>query len=244
MAYRESENKLPMYKQLKKLILDDIEKGRLKEGDKIMSERMIAEKGNVSRMTARNALSILEREGLVERRVGAGTFIVRKLEMDFITFNSYSRELMLKGLTPGTKVINTKKDFADLAMAKKLNIKVGDEIIIFERLRLGNEIPIALEESCIPYSFCEGIEKYITDNVSLYKMLETHYGVKPIKADQYMQVVISKEDESKLLKIRDGSACIFLESVAYNADDQALELTKSTIRSDIVRYYSRLSLEN
>ncbi|WP_404456457.1 GntR family transcriptional regulator [Virgibacillus necropolis] len=233
-----------MYKQLKKLILDDINNGKLKEGDKIMSERMIAEKGNVSRMTARNALSILEREGLVERRVGAGTFIVRKLEMDFITFNSYSRELKLKGLRPSTKVLNIKKDFADLAMARKLNIEVADEIIIFERLRSGNDIPIAIEKSYIPYSYCKGIEEYITDDVSLYKMLETHYGVKPIKADQYMQVAISNEFESKLLKIKDGSACIFLESIAYNADDQVVEVTESTIRSDIVRYYSRLSLEN
>ncbi|OZU86987.1 hypothetical protein CIL03_19175 [Virgibacillus indicus] len=232
-----------MYKQLKNMILEDIEKGKLKQGDKILSERMIAEKGNVSRMTARNALAMLEREGLVERRVGSGTFITTKIDMNFITFNSYSKELMQKGLTPSTKVLNIKINTPDLLIAEKLNIKAGDEVIIFERLRCGDGIPIAVEESYIPYHTCEGIEEYIKDDVSLYKVLEERYRIKPIKADQYMQVALSDERVSKILAIKTGSACISLESLAFNKDDHAVELTRSTTRSDIVRYYSQLNLE-
>lgn len=66
---------VPFYKQLKKQILEEIKSGKLKHGDKLPSERELAEQFQISRMTARHTLSILEREGVVERRVGAGTFI-------------------------------------------------------------------------------------------------------------------------------------------------------------------------
>lgn len=235
---------VPIYKQLKNMILEDIESGKLKYGDKLPSERELAEKANISRMTARNALSILEREGFVERRVGAGTFIAKKIEMDLITFNSFSKELLIRGLEPTTKLLHMRKDHAKLTLANSLKIEVGEEIIVINRLRLGDHIPIAIEESYIPYKYCKGIEDYMSDNVSLYEILEKHYGITLIRADQYMQVVLSDEEESKLLKIKNEAPCILLEAVAFDTKGQAVEFSRSTTRSDIVKYYSELHLKN
>ncbi|NMM60953.1 GntR family transcriptional regulator, partial [Priestia megaterium] len=66
---------IPYYQKLKTMFIEEIKNGNLKYGDKIPSERELADKFGVSRMTARHALSTLEREGFVERRVGVGTFI-------------------------------------------------------------------------------------------------------------------------------------------------------------------------
>ncbi len=238
------EEETPFYQQLKDKIIDDIESGKLKHGDKLPSERELAEQYGISRMTARHTLSILEREGVVERRVGAGTFITNyKIEMDFITFNSFTRTMLGRGLTPSTQVLSIKKSPVKQGIANKLHISVGEEIVIIKRLRNVNGIPISIEESFIPYQFCPGIDLRITNNHSLYQMLESEYGITLVKAKEYMKVKLAEESESKLLRIRSESPCVLREAVAYDDKGQPIEFSTSLTRSDIVRFYSELHLK-
>ncbi|MFM1652421.1 GntR family transcriptional regulator [Brevibacillus sp. B_LB10_24] len=235
---------VPFYKQLKEIIVEEIESGKLQHGDKLPSERDLAEQFNISRMTARHAISILEREGVVERRVGAGTFIARKrIEMDFITFNSFTKTMLERGMVPSTREIQIRRDKAKSGLAKVLAIEPGEEIVMMKRLRLADDIPVALEESLIPVKFCPGIETYIGYDVSLYQVLEDQYGIKLVRANQYMQVGVSDEEESKLLKIKNESPCILLEAVAFDTNGRPIEFSKSMTRSDIVKFYMELNLQ-
>ncbi|MCM3600050.1 GntR family transcriptional regulator [Robertmurraya korlensis] len=238
------EEETPFYQQLKDKIIDDIESGKLKHGDKLPSERELAEQYGISRMTARHTLSILEREGVVERRVGAGTFISNyKIEMDFITFNSFTRTMLGKGLTPSTQVLSIKKSPAKPSIANKLHIPVGEELVIIKRLRNVNGIPVSIEESFIPYKYCPDIDHLITNNHSLYQMLESEYGITLVKAKEYMKVKLAEESDSKLLRIRSESPCVLREAVAYDDQGQSIEFSTSLTRSDIVRFYSELHLK-
>ncbi|WP_246009403.1 GntR family transcriptional regulator [Brevibacillus fluminis] len=235
---------VPFYKQLKDKIAADIASGQLKQGDKLPSERDLADQFQISRMTARNAIAILEREGFVERRIGVGTFIARqRIEMDFVTFNSFTKTMLEKGLVPGTKKLHVRKDKAQAALATQLGIEEGEEIIVIRRLRMANAQPMCVEESLIPYRFCPGIEAYIADDVSLYRILEEQYGIVLIGADQYMQVVMPDEEERKLLKIKKELPCLLLEAIAYEQGGRAIEYSRSTTRSDRVKFYTRLNLD-
>jgi GntR family transcriptional regulator len=239
------EEDTPFYKQLKEKILDDIEIGKLKHGDKLPSERELAEQYGISRMTARHTLSILEREGVVERRVGAGTFINNnKIEMDFITFNSFTKNMQSKGLVPSTQVISINTIQAKPFLANKLKVPTGEQMIAIKRLRLVNEIPVAIEESFIAEVLCPNIGKIITDHNSLYQILESEYGIVLVKAKEYMQVAFSEESDSKLLRIRSESPCIFQEAVAFDREDKEIEFSTSLTRSDIVKFYSELNLRS
>lgn len=238
------EEETPFYQQLKNKIIDDIESGKLKHGDKLPSERELAEQYGISRMTARHTLSILEREGVVERRVGAGTFISNyKIEMDFITFNSFTRTMLGKGLTPSTQVLSIKKSAAKPGIVNKLQIPIGEEIVILKRLRNVNGIPISIEESFIPYKYCPDIDHRITNKHSLYQMLENDYGITLVKAKEYMKVKLAEESDSKLLRIRSESPCVLREAVAYDDQGHPIEYSTSLTRSDIVRFYSELHLK-
>lgn len=194
-------------------------------------------------MTARHTLSILEREGIVERRVGAGTFITnKKIEIDFITFNSFTKSMLGKGLTPSTQLLSIYKQQAKPLWVNKLRIPAEEEVIVIKRLRLVNEMPVAIEESVIPYRYCEGIEKYMEDDQSLYQILEEKYGIVLVKAKQYIRVAFSDDTESKLLKINWKSPCILQEAVAFDNKGKEMEFSSSITRSDIVNYYSELNL--
>jgi GntR family transcriptional regulator len=238
------EEETPFYQQLKDKIIDDIESGKLKHGDKLPSERELAEQYGISRMTARHTLSILEREGVVERRVGSGTFISNvKIEMDFITFNSFTRTMLGRGLTPSTQVLSISKNPAKQALASKLHILEGEELVVIKRLRLVNGIPISIEESFVPYKYCPGMDQQLTNNDSLYQMLESKYGITLVRATEYMKVKLAEEKDCKLLRIRSESPCVLREAVAYDDHGQPIEFSTSLTRSDIVRFYSELHLK-
>ncbi|MBO0600493.1 GntR family transcriptional regulator [Sporosarcina sp. E16_3] len=238
-----NKEKSPFYKQLGDRIKDDIESGRFKHGDKLPSERELAEQFSISRMTARHALSVLEREGVVERRAGAGTFITNnRISMDFITFNSFSKDMLAKGFKPTTKKLSIRQEKAKLYLADKLKIEPNDEVTILRRVRLVDNMPISIEESFIPSKYCKGIEGFISDNTSLYQVLEDQYGIVLVKAKEYMKVRFPDESEIKLLKIGANSPCILREAVAFDIDMKEIEFSTSLIRSDVVQFYSELNL--
>ncbi|PWW17641.1 GntR family transcriptional regulator [Cytobacillus oceanisediminis] len=238
------EEDVPFYKQLKNKILDEIESGKLKHGDKLPSERELAEQFQISRMTARHTLSILEREGVVERRVGSGTFINNnKIQLDFVTFNSFTKNMLSKGLIPSTQILSIRKMEATPNLAQKLKLPLGENMIAIQRLRHVNETPISIEESFLPEKLCPRLDEIITDNDSLYEILEREYGVVLVMAKEFMQITVSDESESKLLKIRSESPCIFQEAVAFDTNEKEIEFSTSLTRSDIVKFYSELKLK-
>src|ERR1022692_4979979 len=100
-------NGLPAYQKIQRAIRQRIEAKQLKPGDAVSSERELARIHNVSLMTARHALATLEREGIVERRPGAGTFVAPP-RIQFNKLMSYTEQMGSRGLTPNSKVIVAK----------------------------------------------------------------------------------------------------------------------------------------
>src|SRR5256886_8913555 len=84
-----------------------IDSGQLRPGDAVASERAIAKIHRVSLMTARHALASLEREGIVERRQGIGTFVAAP-KIHFNKLMSYTEQMAGRGLTAGSKVLFSK----------------------------------------------------------------------------------------------------------------------------------------
>src|SRR5271167_2168799 len=95
----------PAYKRIQAAIQKRIEAGELKPGDAVDSERELAKIHGVSLMTARHGLSMLEREGLVLRRPGAGTF-VGPPKIHFNKLTSFTEEMSARGLPVCSKVLS------------------------------------------------------------------------------------------------------------------------------------------
>lgn len=239
------DNESPYYSQLKDFLIEEIENGNLRHGDKLPSERELAETYKVSRMTARHALSVLEREGFVERIIGGGTFVIgKKIKLDGDNnFLSFSKKIMESGSTPETKIVFTRIKSAKNCAVRSLDIEEDEQLMVIKRLRIADDIPIAIELSYIPYRYCPGIEKYIKKDVSLYKVLEDVYSIKLVRVEQYTRIALSDENESKLLKIKNDSPCIFIESTTFDTLGRKIEFAQTKARGDIVRYYDRKSIE-
>jgi len=100
-------NGMPAYQRIQSAIRKRIDSGQLHPGDAVASERDLAKIHQVSLMTARHALASLEREGVVERRRGIGTFVAAP-KIHFNKLMSYTEQMASRSLTAASKVLFAK----------------------------------------------------------------------------------------------------------------------------------------
>src|SRR5215475_8968988 len=132
MRMRASRNGTPAYKKIQNVIRKRIEGGQLKIGDSVDSERELARIHGVSLMTARHALAGLEREGMVERRRGSGTFVAPP-RIHFNKLMSYTEQMSSRGLAPNSKVITSKIVEDEDEIAARLNLPAASRMVKVER---------------------------------------------------------------------------------------------------------------
>src|SRR6267154_3778432 len=128
-------NGLPAYKQIQSAIVKRLERGLLRPGDLVDSERELARIHGVSLMTARHALAGLEREGVVERRRGAGTFVAPP-RIQFNKLMSYTEQMATRGLAPSSKVLMARVVEDEQEIAARLGLAATSRMVKIERVRL------------------------------------------------------------------------------------------------------------
>src|SRR5450432_3566095 len=133
-------NGTPVYKKIQNAIRKRIETLELGPGDAVASERELAKTHKVSLMTARHALAGLEREGMVERRRGAGTFVASP-KIHFNKLMSYTEHMSSRGLAPRSRVLVAKIVEDEPEVAARLGLAATSRLVKIERLRLTDEDP-------------------------------------------------------------------------------------------------------
>src|SRR5580698_10141442 len=134
----------PAYQRIQSTIVKRLEKGLLKPGDLVDSERELARIHGVSLMTARHALAGLEREGMVLRRRGAGTFVAPP-KIHFNKLMSYTEQMAGRGLAVSSKLLSLSVIDTQQEVAARLALPASSRLIKLERLRLGGDEPFAIE---------------------------------------------------------------------------------------------------
>src|SRR5256885_8787804 len=137
-------NGMPAYQRIQGAIRERIDAGELKPGDAVTSERELAKIHGVSLMTARHALAGLEREGMVERRRGSGTFVAPP-RIHFNKLMSYTEQMASRGLAAGSKVVAAKVIEQEDEIAARLMLPAASKMIKIERVRHTSDEPFALE---------------------------------------------------------------------------------------------------
>src|SRR5246127_2884586 len=135
---------IPAYQRIQLSIRKRIDAGQLRPGDPVNSERDLAKLHEVSLMTARHALASLEREGIVERRRGVGTFVSAP-KIHFNKLMSYTEQMAARSLTAGSRILFAKLIENEPDAAARLSLAPTKSLIKLERLRHAADEPFALE---------------------------------------------------------------------------------------------------
>jgi GntR family transcriptional regulator len=232
---------LPRYYQLKEIMRERVQSEEWKPGDLIPSERELSEKYGISRMTARQAITDLVNEGLFYREQGKGTFVSqRKITQQLLRLTGFTEDIRARGQKPGTKVLSAEMVPADETTAEKLRIGPGTRIFRLQRLRLADDEPLAIELSQISFKGCERLLEEDLEQNSLYRLLETKYGIPLMEADQELEAGLAGNEEAQLLKISINRPVLFTRRITYTERSQPIEYAKAVYCGNKYTFYTHL----
>jgi GntR family transcriptional regulator len=218
----------PLYVQLQSRVRNAIHEGILQAGQFLPPEREIGQRMDVSRVTVRRAIDTLVQEGLLVQRQGAGTFVAKRLEQPLNFLKSYTEIMASQGKRPGSRWIDRSMGIASAEEALALQLEDGKEVVRFNRLRLADDQPMALELAAVPRSF---IDNPFTVEDSLYDVLRQQ-GVRPVKATQLLRAITIDAERAGFLGIPTDSATLYIERLGMLADGTPVEFTRSYFPGD------------
>ena len=213
---------------------------RLGPGARLPSERQLAERFGVARMTARGAVDALLNRGLIQRVHGQGTFVAQPRFVQSDALTSFSEDMLRRGLRPGAVVLARGVVAAGTDVAAHLEVAHGAPVVRFERLRTADDEPMALERAHLPLARFPGLDTVDLTDASLYDTLRRAWGVAVHDAEQRVHPVLLDAPDAARLDVAAGAPALAFHRVTRDADGQVIEYVVSVYRGD--RYEVRTHL--
>lgn len=214
---------------------------QLQVGQAIPSERRLSSDLGISRLTVRAALDDLVRDGYLERRHGAGTFVSEPKIAQQLTLTSFSEDMRRRGMVAGSRTIELRETHAGAAVGRALNISPDARVKLIRRLRLADGEPMALETLHVPAAIVPGLTPELLEDSSFYDLLEREYGVVIASGTQSIEPTVTNEEESELLGVPLHSPAFLFERTSRTESGETVEFVRSLYRGDRYRLVAELS---
>src|SRR6476646_1012511 len=226
-----AQSAIPAYQRIQSAIRKRIDAGHLRPGDPVSSERDLAKLHEVSLMTARHALATLEREGIVERRRGVGTFVAAP-KIHFNKLMSYTEQMASRSLTAASKVLFAKIMDSEPEVAARLSLPPTGSVIKLERLRHAAGEPFALEICHLSAAEFPGLLDTPLGRESLFGILERNYKVVLGYADEEVDATAADPRIAELLGVPRRDPRLRIRQVLYSTKGKAIMYVLGFYRSD------------
>ena len=230
------DNTLSLYAAIAEELSKKILEGFYLQGQKLPTEPKLMQHYNVSRTTIRQAILQLERTGFVKRIQGSGTYITYRKKNAQVQRSTailpFSAEMEVKGKKHLTKVISFEVIPANKVISESLGIVEGERIYSFERLRMGDKIPICLEHSYMPVTPYPDLTIAHLEQ-SKYHYIEQEKGKQIAYSHQNVSAILSNEKTERLLNLKKRSPILKIIHTTYLDDGSILDLTTIMFSSDI-----------
>jgi GntR family transcriptional regulator len=215
---------VPLYHQLKQLLLENIEDGSYPVGKLLPPEMELLREYRVSRATVRRAMQEMEYAGYIQRTPGKGTFVLRaKLKRGLSQLTSFTEDMQERGRTVATQLLEFKTQIPPARVANLMEIRTDTPLIFIYRLRYADNIPMALNVSYL--NLPEGINISESDLLkvsSLFSLLE-NTGIRLIEADKTIESIPANEEYAGLLNMNIGEPLLFVEGIVYTLNHVPVE---------------------
>jgi DNA-binding GntR family transcriptional regulator len=223
--------RIPAYRRAQEALLAMVRDQRLPPGAKVPSERELAARFGLSRMTVRLGVQNLVRAGVLMRDGTAGTRVadvsVIRL-MDARRAFSMSAIVRGSGAQPGGRLLMFAPGVADRNTAGKLEIQPGAGIVTIRRLRTADGIPFCIEAATLPLARVPGlVAQDLAQNTSLYELLKDRYGIEPAERESEISVGPIGAADAELLGLEPGLNVLLYRSVVRDAAGIPVELVHS-----------------
>jgi len=224
----------PLYVQLMQKIKNSISSGELQTGAKIAAEQELCSAYGVSRITVRKAISELEKQGILEKKQGKGTFVtVPAIHRKLHAVNSFHDTCRMNGQRPSTRVIVSRTAIASKTDVEELGVQPGSRVVETVRVHFADKVPVILEENHFSMAY-----SYLLDsdlNGSLYSLL-SECGAEPAQATHVISLKEAGKQVASVFKIEEGTPLMYLHEVIYDKKGRPLHTSSQYIRGDIFSF--------
>ncbi|MGJ3240833.1 MAG: GntR family transcriptional regulator [Anaerolineae bacterium] len=229
---------MPLYYQLKQLLLAKIESGELKAGDIFPTEQQIQDQYDVSRTTVRQSLSELEAEGKITRHRGRGTFVAKpKISHSPENYPNLADHMTMHGSQPGWKVLSADWVMPDDEIVRQLKLKEDQKVFCLERLRLENQEAIGYHLAYVAPQYTSFIdEKSYTEGGSL-RYLSGLSTLSDCVADRTLEAIPATHKLVSLLDIAQVDPLLRVKRTVYAPERQPIEFFIGVYRGDRFQYH-------
>lgn len=233
---------IPLYHQIRELLREEILGGKCQPGDRIPSEHELSVRYGVSRITAKQAVEDLAKEGLVYRVQGKGTFVAKpRVEHNLTRLISFSEQMVNRGMKPSTQVLEKEVVVAREEVVRALALPEQSLVYKLRRLRLADGEVMGLQTAFVSTDLCPNLLEEISHNISLYMIFKEKYGLVPCRASETYNAILLSAYEASLLQVPEGSPALLVSRTAYLKDGRPLEHVISFLRGDRYTLYVELS---
>lgn len=234
--------KISLQEQLLNRLTTDIQ--NLPANAKLLSERQLADKYEVSRNTVRCALLQLEMTGIIRRIHGKGTFVNRvNLNSDLASSYKFGQQMLALGKKPSTKVLSFEKKEVNAYLTQNMGLEKGEKVIQVDRLRLADDEPMMFERSFLPEKLFPTLTAKMLEENSMYDVFRDEFHENISYADEYFSAGIISNGDSDVMKLKEGTPCLRMERKTYDLEHRIIELTLTIARSDEFAYHVRHNIE-
>lgn len=227
----DSKNGMPAYRKIQASIMKRIDSGDLKPGDAVESERELAKIHSVSLMTARHALSVLESEGMVQRRRGAGTFVAPP-KIHFNKLMGFTELMAGRNLSAFSKIIEFGQVDGEQEVAARLGLIDNAPLSKLVRIRFGAAQPFALETCYFSSEEFSGLTRASLERGSLFSMLERDYDIQLAYADEEVDAAAAESTTAHLLQVPRGHPLLRIRQLIYSTQGKATLYVLGLYRPD------------
>ncbi len=226
----------PLYQQLSDSLREQVLGTNWPADSAIPSERELMRLTGLSRMTVRQAIDSLTREGLLTRVHGRGTFVVpERVDQDLSGVYSFSERMRSEGWVVTTILADAIEASATLDEAAQLDLAEGSPVYRMTRVRCIDDEPLVINKVCIPAHLVPGLLDHDL-TTSLYGILRETYKCPPLRSIDTLEAVGAPRDVAERLGLRVGAPITLVRRVASTHGDVRIELTEEYARSDRMRY--------
>ncbi|MFO1284887.1 MAG: GntR family transcriptional regulator [Burkholderiales bacterium] len=216
----------PLYLQIKALMVRSLEAGEWRPGEAIPSELELAARFSVSQGTVRRAIDALADDNLVVRRQGKGTYVATHTE-EKVSMPRFLRIRRDDGQdeNPASRLLDVRRGKAAGEVARALELKPGDPVLVLTRvLEFGGE-PAVLDEITLPAALFRGLTKarYEAYQGSMYGFFETQFGVRMLKARERLKAIAADARTAAILAVAPGAPLLAVERVTTTYGDKPVE---------------------
>ncbi|GAB1578258.1 MULTISPECIES: GntR family transcriptional regulator [Bordetella] len=233
----------PLYRQIKELLVQSLERGEWKPGELIPSEIDLAARFQVSQGTVRKAVDELAAEHLLLRRQGKGTFVATHHEARVrYRFLRLAPDEDSEGGRAESRILECRRLRAPAEIARALELRVGETVVMIRRQLSMNHRPTVIDDIWLPGSVFRGLtlELLTANKAPLYGLFETEFGVSMVRADEKLRAVAAPAEVAGLLGVAAGTPMLQVDRVSYTYGDRPVEVRRGLYLTD--RYHYRNSL--